>query len=270
MDIKILPDDWRQMVRDFEGRWGKYEGVKSSVSGSTYFFGRQDYEYYLKNKDEQNIKNYVTTNLEAWKFLDRNLKDVIALKTYYELLSWFKEIRGVMNYKEGGGELHSSYLKPSTGHTKIVFGDVITIAEKYGDPYPEHSDGPKFADIPDGGQPSDLFVSPLRIDHYYPHPKYFPQYVRISLDALKKIVRGRGGVSDIAFFYQITLNAHLFEVINNSLLMNIVNYLLRERGFRGIEHGILDFVAYRLAPKNFAKYFREEVLRVQNDGVSSS
>jgi len=45
--------------------------------------------------------------------------------------------------------------------------------------------------------------------------------------------------------------------------MCIVNYLLNKKGCKGVEHGILDFVSFRLNPNKFAKYFEEEVGRIQ-------
>jgi len=63
----------------------------------------------------------------------------------------------------------------------------------------------------------------------------------------------------IASYYQYGINMHMFENVNQSLFTNQANAMLKLLGLKPIEHGILDFVAMRLQPKNFLNYFIDEV-----------
>ena len=259
----ISPDIWRGMVRDYEGRWEKYVGIKSSHSDSTYFFGKQDWKFYFDHKQDQEVVSFVNSNTKGREFLDENLEKVKDFKFYLEYLEWLKELHCIMKRNGGTEDLHWTYCDPTSKHTIVVFGDVIPIAKRLGDPYPYDSKGPNFNNIPEAGLPCDVYVSSNKVRHYYPHPIYYPDYLRESLKSLKKIIVGKGGLSVIAYFYQSSINSHLFELGNNSLFMCIVNYLLNKKGCKGVEHGILDFVSFRLNPNKFAKYFEEEVGRIQ-------
>src|SRR3989304_2458014 len=155
----MAPNLWRQMIRDFEGRWQKYVGVKSSLSKSLYFWGKEDWDFYLKQRNRKDIIEIVESNIRSWKYLDNNLDKIADLSSYYEYLDWLKELHRLMMWKEGPNEIHHSYLKPSSNHTLIVFGDVIPIAKRFADPYPENSNGPLFDNIPETGFAAALTIS---------------------------------------------------------------------------------------------------------------
>lgn len=262
MNYEISENRLRGMVRDFEGRWIKYVDVKSSITGMRYFHGKQDMTWYMEQLALSKNMDYIDANLRCWDFLDKNIDRIKSIKQYDEYIEWLGDCHQTFLYRdtESSG-IHNNYMKPSSNHTKIIWGDVMNLAEKYNDPYPDKVSGPTWKEIPVDGWPSDLIISKERVDHYYPYPKYFPDYLRLSLGEFNELLDGEFSLERLAKFYQITLNMHLYDIINNSMLMSIVNYILDKKGIPQVEHGILDFVAYRLQPDNFAKYFSDEVGR---------
>jgi hypothetical protein len=67
-------------------------------------------------------------------------------------------------------------------------------------------------------------------------------------------------VHKVARFFQLLINLHLFAAVNVSLYMNMADGLLEIAGLRGIEHGMVDFVAFRLQPDSFERYFYDIVM----------
>jgi hypothetical protein len=72
----------------------------------------------------------------------------------------------------------------------------------------------------------------------------------------------------VADYYQVGINAHLFYRVNNSLLMNQVNYFLHMLGLRGIPHGHLDYLALYKIPTDFRSIFIDAV-KERNPGIES-
>jgi len=70
----------------------------------------------------------------------------------------------------------------------------------------------------------------------------------------------------LADYYQVGINAHLFERVNNSLLMNQMNYFLHYIGLRGISHGSLDYLALYKVPEDFRGIFIKAVIE-RNPGI---
>lgn len=85
-----------------------------------------------------------------------------------------------------------------------------------------------------------------------------------AVDSLERNVPEDDQIRAIGEFYQTAINSHIFLRVNQSLFMNMVNGMLGLRGLRPIEHGKLDFEA-RKAPEKFLPYFREEVIRAQQE-----
>lgn len=143
------------------------------------------------------------------------------------------------------------------------------MAQKYNDPY--INKGTQVVHLPKidlKGCPMDKWKN-NQVIHYYPDPKYFDQYLQIMKSKLEQFVLRINHKVDkktlgiIANYYQYGINMHMFEDINQSLFANQANAMLKLLGLRPIEHGIIDFVAMRLQPENFSKYFIDEVSHFQ-------
>jgi|GEM_PF-4753826 len=67
----------------------------------------------------------------------------------------------------------------------------------------------------------------------------------------------------LAHFIQVGSLVHPFYRANFSIIMSNVNYVLVEKGHRGVNHGVLDLLALFLTPEQFALEFAEHVARNQ-------
>jgi len=120
------------------------------------------------------------------------------------------------------------------------------------------------------------FNSHETIQHKYPRFYYQELYLDRMSDLMKEIenclLRSCPGKSNreilntIADYYQTGINAHLFLRVNNSLLMNQVNYLLRYMDLKGISHEALDYLALYKVPGDFREAFIRAVER-RNPGL---
>ena len=81
--------------------------------------------------------------------------------------------------------------------------------------------------------------------------------------AMESVRENQGSESDLfallARFIQIGSLVHPFYRANFSMIMSEVNYVLVEKGYRGVNHGVLDLLALFLPPEAFAEEFAEHV-----------
>jgi hypothetical protein len=186
-----------------------------------------------------------------------DLEDATSFK------QWLIDLRSMMEYRPT--EDWKLSIHATSTHTEIVLQDVIHIAKRYDDPYAEMaSAGPIFDKFPDEALPIDTWKADS-ITHTYPPLEYSDYYFEAALHQLKKLQiitqDQKSYIHGVARLYQLLVNLHYFPSINTSLYMNIANGLLEIVGLRGVEHGIKDFVAMRLQPSNYQRYFHDEVMQ---------
>lgn len=251
---------WKGLVRDPNGRWINYHS-----KGIKYF------QYGKQSKPDLNDKiqlALVKSSIKQEKAFLYGLEH----KSFKNLKEWLTKLHKNQAYIGNGGQILSKIRISMGEHTQIVKGAILTLAQKYGDPYTNADTQTVYLPgIDPKGCPMDKWENKNKVIHYYPDPKYFDQYLGVMKNKLKKFILNTAGAYDkeilviIANYYQYAINMHLFEGINQSLFANQINAMLKQIGLKPIEHGILDFVAMRLQPKNFAKYFIDEVKRVNKD-----
>ena len=102
--------------------------------------------------------------------------------------------------------------------------------------------------------------------HKYPNAKHLKLYVKRMEDLmaeLKSFDLEKGNKKDflktLADYYHVGANAHLFEKVNNSVLMAQVNYLLGYAGVKPIAHGRLDYIAFGSNSEDFRKIFLKTI-----------
>ena len=64
-------------------------------------------------------------------------------------------------------------------------------------------------------------------------------------------------------YFHLMTNCHPFYRINNSVIMNQVNYVLRIHGLRPVAHGDMDLLATMVGYKKFREFFKEYIDRFQ-------
>lgn len=69
----------------------------------------------------------------------------------------------------------------------------------------------------------------------------------------------------LATFVQTWQVSQPFHTVNNSCCMAIANYFLRLHKLKGISHGALDFLAFRLTQEGYQEEFLKRVLEVNPD-----
>lgn len=255
MPSKDLTDFWVQCVRDTNGEWQDYVNLKSK-SGFSYFFGRQNT---VDINDVQAI-SYVKANLRIRRRLYREIPEIpqMSIDDFYH---WLRDLHSDMTYKT---TYEGNFPRNVPTHTAIVNAEVKPIAKKYRDPYwTGITQGPNFSGIPPEMLPRDVQEGDV-ISHYYPLLEHKVFYLEAAHKLFCEIVThsdvgSRDYLKKVACLFQILINLHLFVNINNSLYMNITNAFLEIADINGIEHGILDFVAMRLQPDTFSKYFLDKV-----------
>lgn len=270
-----LQEVWGSAVRDTTGRFEKYEG---KVSKGLYQ-GVQP----TPDLNDPSVVSYLQHTLDAREDFLAGLSGGRAGGTVDEFKAWIVELHQKQAYKpsQKPGELLQGITKSGgTGQTPIVLQDVVEIAEKYGDsfaiaikdPPPGRNYKLILPEIDPTGWPQDIIRGDT-VEHLYPPSISYDSYfgaMQAKLNKLQSIGLDapiEAQLKTIAEFYQYAINARMFTEVNQSLYMNMVNGLLKERGLKPIEHGILDFVAMRLQPDNFARYFSDEVAGKQ--GVKS-
>lgn len=101
----------------------------------------------------------------------------------------------------------------------------------------------------------------------YPPGDAMPEYMeqinvlgnQISEKMRADVVDAQEVLELIARQYQYGAIARPFQQINNSIFMNLVNAQIKMLGYDGISHGNFDYVAQRMQPENFVKFFKEIV-----------
>lgn len=260
---------WRQMVRDHEGRWKKYENLRSSVTGDLYFYGYQPKPVYDTTERRELLERYVNAYLETRGLIVQSLREEQIFSSD-QFVRWLNRLHCKQAYKGEGGKLDLREAAVSQNHSAVIKGDILRLAQRYGDPYATGATrGSILENIPEAALPRDEKLSAGIFHHFYTPREYFGYYYEELYRLFGLIVRTRAELVTyheflplLAQFYQILANLRMFHRVNNSLYMNIVNAWLELSGLSGIEHGILDFTAMRLSPPSFTEYFVDEVRRV--------
>jgi len=246
---------WVGCVRDAHGKWADYAAQKSDYD-VPYFRGKQE-----TYKTPQEHK-YLLAHIDTRRAFYETLPDVphMDLTAFRE---WLEIMRCLLEYRKSDSTLHEKSITDK--HTKIIQDEVLPLAKKYKDPYFDGSAmGPVFAGFPQGSLPFDERKGEL-IYHHYPSLEYTDLYLQEALTTLQELLEQdpqanlQAYVSKVGYFCQVLINLHLFAAVNISLYMNMANGLLEIAGLHGIEHGIVDFVAFRLQPESFGKYFYDTV-----------
>jgi len=243
---------WKGLVRDSGGRWLKY-----------YFEGYKYFQYGIQpkpNLENSNNVVYIKTAIDQ----QRNFIQGLINQDIEDFRTWLISLHKKQIYN--GNDIKTAAKKRFALiiHSKIVLDAVIPLAKRYHDPYANK--GTQFVYLPKiakKGLPKDVWDNEKEVFHYYSDPSFLPQYLSIMEEILQQIITtshvGKELLSKIALYYQYAINTHMFEHINQSLFANQTNALLQVFGYEPINHGILDFVAMRLQPANFVKYFIDEV-----------
>jgi len=108
---------------------------------------------------------------------------------------------------------------------------------------------------------------------FYPPASAISEYMSQITILGKKIMDsiGRSEVNHseiiemIAKQYQYCAIIWLFNQVNNSIFMNLVNAQLKLIWYNGISHVDLDFAAQRLQPENFVMYFQDIVKKYNSN-----
>ena len=262
IDARQDTDFWIQCVRDTSGRWSRYYHLKAQSKYSvSYFRGRQAAVDY----DNPAEVAYIRSNLETRRAFYQGLLLARHMDTD-AFRHWLEQLRRTLEYQPIENWLHKKFSTPA--HSLIVQAEIRPIAKTYQDPYASGlQQGPNFSGFPPEALPADKEQDGL-IYHLYPTLDYSELYFSHALEVLKRLLGDaytseRAYIYDVAYFFQLLVNLHYFAAINASLYMNMANGMLDLGGIGGVEHGIVDFVALRLQPSTFQKYFYDEVKRGQ-------
>jgi hypothetical protein len=104
----------------------------------------------------------------------------------------------------------------------------------------------------------------IRSKHFYSDSGYIDDYLKAAVSKLTRIKGallchrgGSGGevLRDLADYYYIMVNAHSFHTVNNSIIMNHINVILRELGHSEISHGYLDLLVMCFLMVDFRQIF---------------
>jgi hypothetical protein len=247
---------WRQCVRDTSGKWLAYAN-QGSAYDVPYFHGKQET---YKTPGE---RKYLLAHLDTRRAFYEALTDVDHMNLD-EFRNWLDVLRALLEYRKSESALHEKSITDK--HTKIVTEQVVPLAKKYDDPYfTGDSQGPVFDGLPSESLPYDEKRGDL-VYHHYPSLEYADIYLEKALEELKTLLHTdafadqKEYVHKVARFFQLLINLHLFAAVNASLYMNMADGLLEIAGLRGIEHGLTDFVAFRLQPDSFERYFYDIVM----------
>ena len=245
---------WGGLVRDSNGKWLKY-----------YFEGYKYFQYGIQLKPDLTNKNDIYLINASIKQIRAFIQGLIN-QDFKDYKTWLKTLhrKQIYNKNEIGTITRRRFALII--HSRIVLNAVIPLTVKYHDPYTNK--GVQIIYLPKvdkEGLPKDIWENEKEVFHYYPDPKFLNQYLEVMQEKLQDIITSNSEISDhkllssIASYYQYGINTHMFENINQSLFANQMNALLQVFGYNPINHGILDFVAMRLQPVNFVKYFINEV-----------
>jgi len=244
---------WKGLIRDSTGRWLAY-----------YYKGVKYFKYGKQSKPDLNDKLQLALIKSSIKH-EQAFLNGLNNRSFKNLKQWLIQLHYKQSYFGVGGQILLKRRISQGEHTQIIIGSVLPLARKYNDLYTNK--GTQIVHLPGidlHGCPMDSWKD-NQVIHYYPDPKYFNQYLKVMREKLEqfilKIDRQVDGktLEIIASYYQYGINMHMFENVNQSLFTNQANAMLKLLGLKPIEHGILDFVAMRLQPKNFLNYFIDEV-----------
>lgn len=242
---------WKGVVRDSNGRWLEY-----------YFEGYKYFQYGIqKIPDLHNSSNvsYLTTVINQQRDFIKGLIN----GNITDFMLWIISLHKKQIYTGHAIKVSSRQRFALIMHSRVVLGTVIPLAKKYQDPYRNtKTQVVYFPEIDKEGLPIDVWVNEKDVFHYYPKPKYYPQYLSVMEKTLQDILTISSKeelLVKIATYYQYAISTHMFENVNQSLFANQVNALLQVFGYKPINHGALDFVAMRFQPQNFVRYFIDEV-----------
>ncbi len=249
-----LREFWKGVVRDPEGRWTKY-----CAQGIKYFkYGKQSRPNLTTKEDF----NFIIAAIKQEKAFLKGLQN----KSFRNYKHWLITLHKKQAYKGHGGRILPKRRISMGEHSKIVKDAVLPLAKKYSDPYTNSGlQVLRLAGIGRNGRPMDEWKNKNEVIHYYPDPDYFDDYLQIMKKKLQEFTYestkpfSMNILILIANYFQYGVNTHLFEDINQSLFANQANAMLKYLGLKPVEQGILDFTAMRLQPKNFARYFIDEV-----------
>lgn len=257
-----LLEFWHGLVRDPTGRWLAYH-----LAGVKYFrYGEQA----TPNLNDNLQLSLIKSSIEHEQAFLSGLHD----GSFKNLKQWLVQLHHKQSYFGIEGKLLVKRRISQGEHTQIATGSVLSLAKEYDDPYTNQGTQVVYLPgiTPNDGCPYDKWET-NQVTHFYPDPKYFGLYLQIMKNKLEQFVLkpdhniDRETLESIAIYYQYGINMHLFENVNQSLFANQANSMLKLLGLKPIEHGILDFVALRLQPENFIKYFIDQVKRV-NESLS--
>lgn len=244
---------WKGLVRDSTGRWVTYY-----LKGVKYFkYGKQP----VPDLSDKLQFNLIKSSIEHEQSFINGLNN----GSFKNLKQWLIKLHHKQAYFGAKGQILRKRRISQGEHSYIVMNSIISLAQKYHDPY--ISKGTQVVHLPKidpSGCPMDTWKN-NQVIHYYPDPKYFDQYLNIMKSKLEQFVLRTNHKADkqtlgiIANYYQYGINMHMFENINQSLFANQANAMLKLLGLKPIEHGIIDFAAMRLQPENFSNYFIDEV-----------
>ncbi len=105
---------------------------------------------------------------------------------------------------------------------------------------------------------------PFRMMHSLPRAEHVPIYVKRAGEIMNEI-RSQQALSLpnlstlLGKYFHVLINAHPFYYGNNSLFLAQINYVLLERGFSGIPHGGLDYLALITSTNEFVPHFVNEI-----------
>lgn len=260
-----LLEYWQGLVRDASGRWQKYHEAHPN-----YFIGTKERPDFTDVKDTRLLQ----VNIDANRFLLDNIPKLKAGMTDEEFTYWLTGLHKIRAFfPEHAGKYVQERPVAGGAHTDIVVGDVLSIAKKYNDPYLDKDiQAVELTGINRGNLPIDEWkdeddLHERRVVHYYPdsgsHREYIHEINRLLNKYLNLTDTDRlARLGNIAQIHQYGVNARMFVRTNQALFLGISNMFLKGLGLKPIEGGILDFVAMRLQPENFTKYFIDEVKRV--------
>jgi len=255
-----LVEFWRGLPRDTAGRWGKYHKLVPH-----YYAG-----YKPRPTNTYGDKRFLKANIEGARFFSRSFTQLKQGMNDRDFFTWLIELHKKQTYTSGmGGKLITKQIINVGKHTPMVADDVTKLAKRFHDPYqPTGKQVLLLPGIRRRGLPVDIWEN-RHVTHKYPDPKYLSDYIHVLNKAVTKSVRIlykpmplKTKLIGFARIYQYGVNPRMFIKTNHSLMLNVCNTLLRELKLGVIESGILDFVCMRLRGENFAKYFIEEVKRV--------
>ncbi len=251
---------WDQCVRDTRGTWTAYASQKSAYE-VPYFRGKQ--ETYKTSAE----RTYLLAHLDTRRAFYEGLA-VVPEMSVDTFRNWLETLRCLLEYRKSESALHEKSI--TNKHTKLILEQILPIAKQYNDPYfLGTAVGPIFPGFPKESLPFDEVKGSHVYYHHYPSLNYTDIYLGASLRTFKRIInhdecaRTQDYIHEVAYFFQLLINLHLFAAINVSLYMNMADGLLELAGLRGVEHGIMDFVAFRLQPETFQAYFYDTVIRAQ-------